>query len=41
MFKSRILDFNESVRFIGGAENIVTGVLIRLIEGIGHDTLYL
>ncbi|NLK70889.1 MAG: chemotaxis protein CheC [Clostridiales bacterium] len=37
----RILDFNESVQFIGGAENIVTGVLIRLIEGIEGMILYI
>ena len=26
----RILSFNDAVQFIGGAENIVTGVLIRM-----------
>ena len=36
----KILDFNETVQFIGGAENIVTGILIRLMDGIEGMILY-
>ncbi len=37
----RILSFNDAVQFIGGAENIVTGVLIRLMGGIKGMILYI
>lgn len=38
--KVRILGFNDTVNFVGGPENIVTGLLIRLSDDIEGMILY-